>query len=101
MTVKLMINTKTEMVSVFDERIIEERPWYVPYTEGDPIPQDPTVPSQAMAAEPAVVVEPEAEVAESEEDSVDKPKRKNWKEAIAEKAQELSEQAGDQPEASQ
>jgi hypothetical protein len=52
-----------------------------------------------VAADP--VVEPEAEVAESEEDSVDKPKRKNWKEAIAEKAQELSEQAGDQPEASQ
>lgn len=92
MTVKLMINTKTGMVSVFDERIIEERPWYVPYTEGDPIPQDPTVPRQAVAAEP---------VAEPEEDSVDKPKRKNWKEAIAEKAQELSEQAGDQPEASQ
>ena len=47
-----MINTKTEMVSVFDERIIEERPWYVPYTEGDPIPQDPTVPRQAVAVEP-------------------------------------------------
>jgi hypothetical protein len=94
MTVKLMINTKTGMVSVFDERIIEERPWYVPYTEGDPIPQDPTVPRQTVVAEPAV--EPEAEVAESEEDSVEKPKRKNWKEAIAEKAQELSEQAGDQ-----
>ena len=90
MTVKLMINTKTGMVSVFDERIIEERPWYVPYTEGDPIPQDPTVPRQAVA------VEPEAQVAESEEVSVEKPKRKNWKEAIAEKAQELSEQAGDQ-----
>ena len=86
MTVKLMINTKTGMVSVFDERIIEERPWYVPYTEGDPIPQDPTVPRQAVAAEP------QAEVAESEEDSVDKPKRKNWKEAIAEKAQELAEE---------
>ena len=99
MTVKLMINTKTEMVSVFDERIIEERPWYVPYNEGDPIPQDPTVPVQAVAVEP--VVEPEAEAAESEEDSVDKPKRKNWKDAIADKAQELSEQAGDQPEASQ
>jgi hypothetical protein len=43
-----------------------------------------------VAAEPAI--EPEAEVAESEEDSVDKPKRKNWKEAIAEKAQELAEE---------
>jgi len=91
-----MINTKTEMVSVFDERIIEERPWYVLYNEGDPIPTDPTIPVQAVAAEP--IVEPETEVAEPEEDSVDKPKRKSWKEAIAEKAQELSEaeQAGDQ-----
>jgi hypothetical protein len=89
MTVKLMINTKTEMVSVFDERIIEERPWYVPYTEGDPIPQDPTVQHQGL------VEHPTEEVA-VEEESIDKPKRKNWKEAIAEKAQELSEQAVDQ-----
>lgn len=85
MTVKLMINTKTEMVSVFDERIIEERPWYVPYTEGDPIPTDPTVQHQGLAEQPT-------EEVVSEEESVDKPKRKNWKEAIAEKAQELSEQ---------
>ena len=95
MTVKLMINTKTEMVSVFDERIIEERPWYVPYTEGDPIPKDPTAPPQ----EQTLVIE--EQVGATDEESIEKSKRKNWKEAIAEKAQELSEQAGDQPEASQ
>ena len=120
MTVKLMINTKTEMVSAFDERIIEERPWYVPYNEGDPIPQDPTVQHQGLVEHPTeevvvtetvsvveeVPVVEELAVAEevaTEEESADKPKRKNWKDAIAEKAQELSEleQAGDQPEASQ
>lgn len=95
MTVKLMINTKTGMVSVFDERIIEERPWYVPYTEGDPIPQDPTVQHQELVVEltEEVVI---TEIVTTEEESIDKPKRKNWKEAIAEKAQELSEQAVDQ-----
>jgi len=91
MTVKLMINTKTEMVSVFDERVIEERPWYVPYNEGDPIPPDPTVEHQGL------VEQPTEEVVDKEE-SVDKPKRKNWQEALAEKAQELSksEPIGDQ-----
>lgn len=75
MTVKLMINTRTQMVSVFDERVIEERPWYVAYEEGAEIPADPT--AQAPAVEEA-----QPEVAE-------KPKRKTWKDAVAEKAQEL------------
>ena len=65
------------MVSVFDERVIEERPWYVAYEEGAEIPADPTAQAQEPAAEEA-----QPEVAE-------KPKRKTWKDAVAEKAQEL------------
>ena len=69
------------MVSVFDERVIEERPWYVAYEEGSEIPADPTA-------------QPQAEPEQTEEESVSKPKRKNWKDAVAEKAQELE---GDAP----
>jgi hypothetical protein len=77
MTIKLMINTRSGMVSVFDVLVIEERPWYVAYEEGAPVPADPT-------AEPVA-----AEVVEAQEDSPDKPKRKTWKDAVAEKAKEL------------
>lgn len=75
-----MINTRSGMVSVFDERVIEERPWYVAYEEGAPIPADPT-------AEPVAV-----EVEVTQEESSEKPKRKNWKDAIADKAKELEEE---------
>jgi hypothetical protein len=89
MTVKLMINTRTQMVSVFDERVIEERPWYVAYEEGAPIPADPT-------AEPQV----QAEEAPAEEETADKPKRKSWKDAVAEKAKELeAEPSAEEPAA--
>ena len=77
-----MINTRSGMVSVFDELVIEERPWYVSYNEGDPIPTDPTVKHESLAVE---LIE---EVA-TEEESSEKPKRKNWKDAMAEKAKEL------------
>lgn len=68
------------MVSVFDELVIEERPWYVAYEEGAPFPADPTV-------EPVAVVEV------AQEETADKPKRKTWKDAVAEKAKELEVEA--------
>ena len=82
-----MINTRSGMVSVFDESVIEERPWYVSYNEGDPIPTDPTVKHESLAVELIEEVVATEEVA-SEEPS-EKPKRKNWKDAMAAKAQEL------------
>jgi hypothetical protein len=58
-----MINTKTGMVSVFDQLVLNERDWYKEYTE-----------------EPEEVVTEEAQ-----------EKRKSTKQLLQEKAQELAE----------
>ena len=89
-----MINTRSGMVSVFDELVIEERPWYVAYEEGAEIPADPTgepvfsIAPVAMVIEDVVAVEETVEE-EVEDESSDKPKRKNWKDVLADKAKEL------------
>jgi hypothetical protein len=63
-----MINTKTGMVSVFDQLVLNERDWYKEYTE-----------------EPEEVVTEEAQ---------EEKKRKNWKQVLKEKAETLdSEEA--------
>jgi hypothetical protein len=63
MTIRKMINTKTGMVSVFDQLVLNERDWYKEYIE-----------------EPEEVVTEEAQ-----------EKRKSTKQLLQEKAQELAE----------
>ena len=65
---KNMRNTKTGKVVVYNPYLIEEMPWYEPI-----IDEEEAQPEQ-----------PQEETAAAE-----KPKRKNWKAALAEKAQEL------------
>lgn len=90
-----MINTRSGMVSVFDESVIEERPWYVSYNEGDPIPTDPTVKHESLAVE---LIEEVVTDEVAAEESSEKPKRKNWKDAMAEKAKELeAEPSAEEP----
>jgi hypothetical protein len=65
---KNMRNTRTGKVIVYNPYLIEEMPWYEPIIEEETQPEQ--VPSEPVAAE--------------------KPKRKTWKDAVAEKAQELA-----------
>lgn len=64
---KNMRNTRTGKVVVYNPYLIEEMPWY------EPIPDEETQPEQVQE-EPA---------------AAEKPKRKTWKDAVAEKAQAL------------
>ena len=68
MTLRKMINTKTGMVSVFDQLVLNERDWYKEYLDDE-------------AKEPSVEVEDSAPAEEK--------KRKSLKQALQEKAQEL------------
>lgn len=61
-----MRNTKTGKVCVYNKSIIEEMPWYEAITD-----------------------EPQPEQTQEEPAAAEKPKRKNWKDAMAEKAKEL------------
>jgi hypothetical protein len=63
MTIRKMINTKTGMVSVFDQLVLNERDWYKEYIE-----------------------EPEELVTEEAQE-----KRKSTKQILQEKAQEMAE----------
>lgn len=62
-----MRNTRTGRVVVYHAGVIEEMPWYEPVVETEAQPEQPQ--EEAVAAE--------------------KPKRKSWKDAVAEKAQQL------------
>ena len=75
-----MRNTKTGKVIVFNQSIIDEMPWYEPIIEEDPQPEQPV--QETVAAE--------------------KPKRKSWKDAVAEKAAQLEgDPTPTEPEATQ
>lgn len=62
-----MRNTRTGKVVVYNPYLIEEMPWYEPILDEEPQPEQPQ--QEAAAAE--------------------KPKRKTWKDAMADKAKEL------------
>ena len=74
-----MRNTRTGKVVVYHPAIIEEMPWYEAIVDEEPQPEQPQ--EEAAAAE--------------------KPKRKTWKDAVAEKAAQLDESAPQEPEATQ
>lgn len=80
-----MRNTRTGKVVVYNPYLIEEMPWYEPIIEEETQPEQP----QDESAETA-------ETAPAE-----KPKRKTWKDAVAEKAAQLEEPAPQEPEAKQ
>jgi len=63
---KLMRNTKTGKVCVYNKSVIDEMPWYEP-----------------------IVDEPQPEQIPQESAAVETPKRKSWKHALAAKAAEL------------
>ena len=62
-----MINTKTGKVCVYDQSVIDDMPWY------------------------QAVVESQQETVQEEPTVAEKPKRKTWKDAVAEKAKTLEE----------
>jgi hypothetical protein len=72
MTLRKMINTKTGMVSVFDQLVLDERDWYKEHFD-----------DEAQAPAPSVEVEAD-ESAPAEE-----KKRKSLKQALQDKAEEL------------
>lgn len=72
MTLRKMINTKTGMVSVFDQLVLDERNWYKEHFD-----------DEAQEPAPSVAVEAD-ESAPAEE-----KKRKSLKQALQEKAEEL------------
>lgn len=68
-----MRNTKTGKVLVYNKDIINEMPWYEPIVEES---QPEQLPDEAVL--------------------IEKPKRKTWKDAIAEKAQKLEGAANEE-----
>lgn len=84
MTLRKMINTKTGMVSVFDQLVLDERDWYKEHFD-----------DEAQAPAPSVEVEAEDSAPAEEK------KRKSLKQALQEKAEELqsAEPTAVEPEA--
>ena len=77
-----MRNTRTGKVVVYNPYLIEEMPWYEPIADEETQPEQP-------------------QETESETSPAEKPKRKTWKDAGADKAAQLEEPAPQEPEAKQ
>ena len=75
MTIRTMINTRTGMISVFDQRVIDERPWYEEVIE---IPAEPP----------------------SKESPAGVERKLHWKTALKLKAAQLKEEQAAQAAAS-
>ena len=70
MTIRKMINTKTGMVSVFDQLVLNERDWYKEFFD-----ENNSTPSEAIESDESV---------QSEE-----KKRRSLKQALQDKAEKL------------
>lgn len=83
MTLRKMINTKTGMVSVFDQLVLDERDWYKEHFDDE-------------AQQPAPSIEVEAD----ESAPTEEKRRKSLKQALQDKAEELqsSEPTAVEPE---